>query len=382
MLLVCRDLAALAPTGEFDFELVGTGSSVGASYDRGAGIYEDVTNASSTKTWTYTPGRLTDEDVVTVVQNVPGSHQTVRVANQYCAIEERLSLAIEGGGTYPRLTGFGAGTYAEHSWSLLKTKLDVAARTSALFSGGNYSASCWAAGYDWSGVCKSNSVGGPTRRGTLITPRHVWLAKHFPYPVGTVLTFQRTDNTLVTRTVTGVAYNGELGDSTQDEYIAVLDADVTSCAHYPVVGTWINENVPFGDDYEVLNFGAFLYVDQGQNVYLAPSHSPTNHTVHVEQEDFGTIRCYDYSAPSQVLKSAPLFDGYQSWMKLPQGGDSGSPLFAPLTASTMALATVLTGSYGGESPRPGVFNALIAAADANAGVSTGYTVTVAPNPVA
>ena len=380
MTLICRDLAALAPAGEFDSELVGTQSSLGSTYNRGAGIYRDVTNASSTKTWTYTPKRLTDQDTVTLVQNVAGSHQTARVANQYCAIEERLSLAVEGGGTYPRLTGFGAGTYAEHSWSLLKTKLDVAARTLGLFSGANYSSTCWAAGFDWSGVCKSNSVGGPTRRGTLITPRHVWLAKHYPYPVGTVLTFQRPDNSLVTRTVVGVAFNGPIGDSTEDEYIAVLNADVTGCTHYPVAGTWINENVAFGSTYEVLNFGAFLYVDQGQSVHLAPSHSPNTHHILVGQNDFGSIRFFDDSAPTQIDRRATLFDGYQSWMKLPQGGDSGSPVFAPLTASTMALATVMTGVYGGESPRSAVLNALIAAADSAAGISTGYSVTVASDP--
>ena len=64
-------------------------------------------------------------------------------------------------------------------------------------------------------------------------------------------------------------------------------------------------------------------------------------------------------------------------------GDSGSPAFVVLSESELALAGCITSDQGdGDFPDEDLLNAMIAQVDAVAGVSTGYTVTVAPNPVA
>ena len=73
------------------------------------------------------------------------------------------------------------------------------------------------------------------------------------------------------------------------------------------------------------------------------------------------------------------------------GGDSATPAFFPLTASTMALVSTMTASNGaGPFWHEDITNAMIKSADINAGITTGtavtpggegtLAVTVAPDP--
>ena len=62
--------------------------------------------------------------------------------------------------------------------------------------------------------------------------------------------------------------------------------------------------------------------------------------------------------------------------------NSGSPRFIPLSPTTLGLAGTVTFSNGaGYYPEVQIINILIASADSRAGISTGYTATVATNPV-
>ena len=385
MMLALRNPANFAPTGTWASTPVGTESSLSSPYAYGSGTFRDVTNSSSTKTWAYTPGRIDDSDTITYPQDIPGVYRIALVSNGRAAIETRLDLTVVGGGTYARCTGFQTGSYGEFSWNIVKTKLDASGKTKPLLNGAGtaYSANCWAEGFDWSGMTIWNSSSNSSRkRGCLITPRHLWLTKHYLYPVGTVVRFIGTDGSAVERTVIAVAFDGDIGDTTQDEYVALLNADVpTTVNPFPVAGDWLATYESSGG-YNILQmFAAFVTVDQNNDALLCPSISNPDRDVITSGDGvLSTVRWNDGCAPTEFDTLATVFDGYESWAKLPVGGDSGSGVFAPLSSSALAIASVMTGPYGGESYLH--LNALIASADANAGISTGYTVTVAPNPIA
>jgi len=82
---------------------------------------------------------------------------------------------------------------------------------------------CWAYGLDLTCFSPWNSLDGPRRAGTLISPRHIICAKHYPLTVGTTIRFIRLDNTIVTKTITAIGnvYNTDI-------QIALLDSDVGS----------------------------------------------------------------------------------------------------------------------------------------------------------
>lgn len=383
MMLALRNPANFAPTGTWAATLVGTESSIGTPYAYGGGTFRDVTNSSSTKTWAYTPGQIDDTYSISYPQEVSGVYKVALVSNGRAAVETRLDLTVSGGGTYARCTGFQAGSYGEFSWDLIKAKLDVSGKTKPLLNGAGtaFSADCWAAAFDWSGMSIWNSrSNNGRRRGCLITPRHLWLTKHYPYPVGTVVRFIGTDGVAVERTVIAVAYDGDLSDRTQDEYVALLNADVPNTVNpFPVAGDWLATYTPSGDLYILQMFAAFVTVDQNDDALLCPSVSNPNRDVVVgSNTTLAGVRWHDACDPSQFDTYATVFDGYESWAKLPVGGDSGSGVFAPLSSSTLALASVITGPWGGDSYQH--LDSLIDAADTAAGISTGYTVTVAPDP--
>ena len=60
--------------------------------------------------------------------------------------------------------------------------------------------SCWLTGIDVSCISVWNSYGGQQRAGTLVTPRHAVLAKHFSVPTGTTLRFVSNGSGALTHT--------------------------------------------------------------------------------------------------------------------------------------------------------------------------------------
>jgi hypothetical protein len=80
---------------------------------------------------------------------------------------------------------------------------------------------CWAHGLDLTCFSPWNSLDGPRRAGTLISPRHIICAQHYPLTVGTSIRFIRLDNTVVTKTITAI---GNISNT--DIQIALLDSDV------------------------------------------------------------------------------------------------------------------------------------------------------------
>lgn len=109
---------------------------------------------------------------------------------------------------------------------------------------------CWAHGLDLTCFSPWNSLDGPRRSGTLISPRHIICAQHYPLTVGTSIRFIRLDNTVVTKTITATA-----NVSNTDIQIALLDSDVGSGISFAKIlpQNWY-DYLPYYKDLSSINY--------------------------------------------------------------------------------------------------------------------------------
>jgi hypothetical protein len=87
--------------------------------------------------------------------------------------------------------------------------------------------SCWVYGkYDLTCLSVWNSSGGIAQCGTLISPRHVIWAAHYPLPVGTTLRWVRADGVVVAGTIAAKARPASYSVYYPDFEIGLLSADI------------------------------------------------------------------------------------------------------------------------------------------------------------
>jgi hypothetical protein len=213
-----------------------------------------------------------------------------------------------------------------------------------------------------------NSRGANTRAGTAITRRHIVFASHYPLTAGDSIRFVESS------TPSGETYHDKtilhtlniLQDGKQtDVSLAVLDSDlpveIKPCKIFPS---------DFAD-----------YLPAGQET-LEASRIPL---VALDQQE--KILCLDMFKPSlvpstnkaiQSVARRPQLSHREAYFENIVSGDSGNPLFAVLPGD-LCLVTMFWGPSGGCAfwNLVAELNAGIVSLDANAGDSTGYTVTEA-----
>lgn len=212
--------------------------------------------------------------------------------------------------------------------------------------------SVWCSDIDLTCISPWNSNLAAKKAGTLVTPRHILGAAHYQYPLGTVVRFVAMDNTVHDRAVVGVARHPSYTRYYPDLTIYALDSDlpaaITPCAVMPA--DW--------NTYLVKNFEnrpPALGLDQEEKALII---------------DFNTLGSFRTPTASDRL----IF--HESKI----AGDSGNPAFI-VVSGELVLVTVWT--YGGAGSGTPVasfisdLNAMIVTSDAQAGSSTGYTVTPA-----
>ena len=217
---------------------------------------------------------------------------------------------------------------------------------------------CWA--YDLDLTCASpfNSRGGNQRAGTLITPRHIMLAEHFPYTVGDSVFFITKDNQTIRRKVIGESFN-----VSADIQLVTIDKDVP---------TTITPALFLPSDYGkyLANNGKglpTLYFDQEENALVA---------------EVGLINSSGWFY-QQTPTNANRIALYEDLIL----GDSGDPCFLVLSGKLVLLNTITGGgpgsgpslSYYANLPDGGSasnisLNDLIKLSDAKGSVNTGYKV--------
>lgn len=267
------------------------------------------------------------------------------------------------------LSGWNTGSLAKSVADEIDGLLSGVAATEStkkIFDGVSYNPQCWAAGYDWSGLSST-----PKRAGTAVTARHVLSSAHFPFSVGTVLSFL-TEGGIVSRTVVARALyrdDGTIGESgpwsaLRDWCVGVLDSDLPATAKvYKVVGDPLNylaeENLGFGIP--------IIALDKEKKALVL--------------EWFGNISPITGEANNSNERATHRASNNEtrgSFYEELVGGDSSEPIFLPVSGELMLFAchTYNNSCLPFFRDVDGL-NSLIQAADTAAGINTGYTIQTA-----
>lgn len=264
----------------------------------------------------------------------------------------------------------------------------------------------------FTGICThggwpSQYIGGGIegRRPVAITKRHVWNCGHYSsdIQVGNVLLWKTVDNQTVSRTVIQkINIFVETGGYV-DAAIYLLDYDLPDTIKpLPIVGDWLyNFSNITEENFSMLPqcYGLTLWGNDGQfspslslplndivwdRKFYYPQTGPANiNFENIILDKFNIIRVFNmnYSSFWESYENLPQYLTTTVGGKFYHyvtGGDSGSPIVVPVEDG-WALCGIFSSNAHGS---PETFNALINRLDIRAGISTGYTVTVASNPLA
>lgn len=186
-------------------------------------------------------------------------------------------------------------------------------------------ANCWAADLDLTCISPWNSAGSNTRAGTLISPRHVLHAAHYPMYNGNTIRFVTQDNTVITRTITNVINHPSYVPYYPDIRIAVLDSDVPNTISFAKIlpQDWADYLPSIGSNILNANVPA-LVLDQEEKALIA------------EWRSSSTLNSFIYPTNSQrLLFSESLIVG-----------DSGNPSFLIIDGELVLLAVWTFGGGG------------------------------------
>jgi hypothetical protein len=291
------------------------------------------------------------------------------------------------GGTEDRITAFATGSLARHLFD------DVHGRTTANqnnaatveFSVANDSlgsftrnAGAWFSGIADKLTCASvwNSIGGGQRGATAITPRHVLCARHFPLSNGARARWVTAGNETVERTIIGSAEPplafppNAFGTSLYpDLWVGTLDSALPNTITPAQLPAWdLAARLPINESQQRA-FGAPLLVrNQARRWSVAGFFDNSVFTNAFGQQT------------RELVFAQPAFlsaNRLSLWTE-PVPGDSGQPVVAMVNGNAVLL-TVLTSVDRGTDIASHLSDiaTAITAADANAGVNTGLTPTLA-----
>lgn len=266
------------------------------------------------------------------------------------------------GATVNEFVSVQAGALAEHLSLQVDSRIDgsmTMAANGLLYStqdhagqGYTRNPNFWGNGIDLTCISPWNSNAGARKAGTAITPRHIVNAAHYEYGLGTVVRFVTADNQVVNRTVVGKKRHPDYTPYYPDLTIYTLDSDlpasITPCKVMP-------------SDWDT-------YITEGNLNGTRPA------ALGLDQEEKGLIidLASERSFRTSTDPTRLIFDESKII------GDSGNPAFV-IVDGELVLVTAWT--FGGAGSGTSIadhiadLNQMISDADAQAGVSTGYTVT-------
>jgi len=202
---------------------------------------------------------------------------------------------------------------------------------------------CWAADLDLSCISPWNDYAGVLRAGTLISPRHVLFAHHYPIGwehgaamvLGAVVRFVTPSGVAVDRTITAAEDLGLVG-GVPDFIVALLDSDVAGCSFAKVLPSDWEDFFPANDSggrgYGLPAFGT----DQEEKAIIFDvGGGPGNENEALEN---GGI-CY-----TMPPTDATRYSFYESLI----AGDSGNPTFLVIN-DELVLLTVATTAFTGSA---------------------------------
>lgn len=269
------------------------------------------------------------------------------------------------GATVTEFTSVVGGSLAEHLSLQIDDKIDntmTMATNGKLFSTQDHSTPSYIrnvnfwnnSNVDLTCISPWNSNSSNRKAGTAITKRHIVNAAHYEYGIGTVVRFVTSDNVVVERTVTGKKRHPDYNPYSPDLTVYTLDSDlpasITPCKLFPA--------------------------DNGDYITLDNLNDTRPAAMGLDQEEKGLI--IDLASNRSFRTSSDVDRLIFNESKI--SGDSGNPAFVMVNGE-LVLITIWT--FGGAGSGTAIsdniddLNQMIIDADAQAGVSTGYTVTEA-----
>ncbi|MGB7157114.1 MAG: hypothetical protein WBD40_03545 [Tepidisphaeraceae bacterium] len=228
---------------------------------------------------------------------------------------------------------FVAGSLASHCADAINSRLAGKnfADHGRLFStqdhaAGTYvrNASAWCADLDLTCISPWNGSGGVRQAGTLVSPRHLVNAEHYPYGPGTVVRFVTHGNQVFSRTVTAAVNVGP--PNSTDAY----DSDVRVCL--------LDSDVPAS-----ISFAKVLPADVedrfGESLAVGvPGFG-------LDQEEKASVRDL-IRIDNWVTYRVPHDATRQAFYDPIVGGDSGNPAFLVVDGELVLVATWTSGGWG------------------------------------
>lgn len=166
---------------------------------------------------------------------VSNGNATITATVGSSSINEPLSFSTTSGSFVDQFESYVSGSLGKHISDDVDSRLVGKSASSALaiFTTQNHSTAtyvrntnCWCYDWDLTPISPWNSSGGTQRAATLISPRHVIFAAHYAPTVGATVRFIKTDNTVVTKTITAILTHPSYVPEYPDISIGVLDSDV------------------------------------------------------------------------------------------------------------------------------------------------------------
>lgn len=282
----------------------------------------------------------------------------VKVTNGRFSQRFQVTMSRVDPGSFEELVEWVDGSLEGYSSDTIFARVDgvtASNATRALFDGAVRNEDLFCADYAQAltAVAQTSSTYGSHIGMTAITPRHVAGCSHAIHPNGSTLTWREVDGTAVSRTILSsytVPWSGGLNPDMQ---IYVLSSDLPEGIMPMLVPP------PDFTDY-VRNYQLgvpLLFVDRDNLMNTAVSLGIS--------ANFLTI-----TTPATGSELLPFYTH-------PVGGTSGKPILKPFSASGLMMLGHFTAGGGGPSYHARNWSAIIAAADAAAGISTGYVPEVA-----
>jgi hypothetical protein len=180
---------------------------------------------------------------------------------------------------------------------------------------------CWAADIDLTPISPWNSGHAELRAGTLVSPRHIIFANHYPIDVSATVRFVAADNTVANRTMTARQRVG-----TTDIMVGVLSSDVPASIGFAKVlpSDWTDYLPSLGYDVPV------LVTDQQEKALV-----------------FDWAAC-DASDGDEGLQLRTPFDATRlGFREAIVDGDSGNPVCLIVDDELVLLSTLYTNQPAG-----------------------------------
>lgn len=218
----------------------------------------------------------------------------------------------------------------------------------------------WCYNFDLTCISPSNSNSNARKAGTLLTPRHIGIAAHYEYGVGTKVYFVSQDgnNTVYERTVLSKVRHPDYSPYFPDITICCLDSDLPSdkIKHCKVLPA---------------NYGNYL-------IEITKGRPPS---LSLDQEEKALVTNLYNLDSSYASFSVPVDETRLLFYESKISGDSGNPSFLILDLGSGPELILLTfWTWGGAgsgtfiTPQISDINAMIVTSDTQAGNGgTGYT---------